>query len=72
MINVIMFLVSLFKNYDGASLSEFQSLRSAVISSLQPGIESLKNVGSELFSAAQRVTDAYQGIRSAFQAFTSA
>ena len=64
--------VFIFQNYDGASLLEFQSLRSAVTSSLQPGVEALKNVGNELFSASRRISDAYRTSQTAFRTFTQA
>ena len=40
--------------------------------SLQPGVQSLKDVGNDLFSASQRLRDAFSETRSAFQAFTQA
>ena len=43
-----------------------------MIASLQPGVSSLEGVGNDLYSASQRLTIAFEGSQSAFQAFTQA
>lgn len=43
-----------------------------MIASLQPGVSALEGVGNDLFSASQRLTVAFEGSQSAFQAFTQA